>query len=423
MSPHVKIFWLTLDRGTRFAASLVSNAMIARSLTPSDFGILTQALLLLALLDTLSSLGLPAVIGARVAVSPQGVRPGLLLRALSLRTSVATGCALLTYGTISVSAIQAPAGLIATMLFALALTNWSMSDGYLQGIDHPQSSAVVKSCVALSFVLIRWLHFTQMSPSATSWSLIYCAEQATLSAVMLVTCWKVNRRARQNDTSRVEPGVPFLRYSMIMWASQLVTLVYMRVDQAIISALGEHSELAQYAIASQLVEQAYTLPIILNAVFIGRIGVIQQSASPADVHHAMQKLYQLGFRVACGITALGIMLAPVLVPAIYGERYRSSSALLMILMLAIPFVTLGSLQTLSIFTGSNPSIQLKKTAFAAAISIPLGVIGWQIFHLPGLAVAAVVVQVLSCFLINRLFDPDQFRNQVNALIRVRWRRE
>jgi O-antigen/teichoic acid export membrane protein len=201
-----------------------------------------------------------------------------------------------------------------------------------------------------------------------------------------------------------------------MWASQLVTLVYMRVDQAIISLLGGPAELAKYVVASQLAEQAYTLPIILNAVFVSRVGEMSRAAQSTLLQDTMLTLYRWSFLGACVIAAISIVIAPVLMPHIYGDSYNDSSSLFMILMLAVPFVTIGSLQNLSIFTGNNPLIHLKRTVTAAFLSVPLAAFGWTLFGLHGLAISVVLVQFFVCFLGNWVFDPDAFKLQLSAIL-------
>jgi lipopolysaccharide exporter len=417
MTPRRAIVWLTLDRGTRLLASLASGALIARALTPSEFGLLTQALLALALLDTISSLGIPAVFGSRVAVAAERERPRLLRSALMLRTLMAVVCAIVAY---PVAQSAAPAGISTEMttvlLLALALTNWTITDSYLQGVGLPTSGAIVKTIVAFSFVIVRWLHVESAIPSPASFAVIYCVEQMILSVAMLLVCM---RRQRMASTPKLRPeavGTPLIRHAMIMWASQLVTLVYMRVDQFVISLFGGQAELAKYAVAVQLAELAYTLPIILNAVFVSKIGEMSREIDSTLLRDMMHKLYRWGFLGACFISAISIAIAPVLIPRIYGNSYNDSYSLFMILMLAVPFVTVGSLQNLSIFTGNNPSIHIKRTVTAAFLSVPLAGFGWTLFGLHGLAISVVLLQFFVCFLGNRIFDADAFKLQLSAIL-------
>jgi O-antigen/teichoic acid export membrane protein len=417
MTPRTSLVWLTLDRGTRLLASLVSGALIVRALTPTDFGLLTQALLALALLDTISSLGIPAVFGSRVAVAAERERPYLLRSALTLRTIMAVGCATVAYAVAqSAAPVSVSTAMTTALLLALALNNWAISDSYLQGVGHPTRGAIVKTIVALTFVIVRWLHVESGIPSPASFAVIYCVEQTIMSVAMLLMCRRPQRLASAPKLRPDAVGTPFIRHAMIMWTSQLVTLVYMRVDQAIISFFGSQPELAKYAVAVQLAEQAYTLPIILNAVFVSRIGEMSREVDSTLFKDMMLKLYRWGFLGACVIAAIAIAVAPIFIPRIYGDSYNDSASLFMILMLAVPFVTIGSLQNLSIFTGNNPSIHIKRTVAAALLSVPLAALGWALFGLHGLAISVVLLQFFVCFLGNLVFDPDAFRLQLSAIV-------
>jgi lipopolysaccharide exporter len=416
MTPRASLAWLTLDRGMRLLASLASGALIARALTPNDFGLLTQALLALALLETLSSLGIPAVLGSRVAVAAERERLYLLRSALTLRTMMAVGCAAVAY---LIAQSAAPVGVSTVMttalLLALALNNWAISDSYLQGVGHPTSGAIVKTIVALSFVIVRWLHVESGTPSPATFAVIYCAEQTMLSIAMFLVCRPPQRLVSAPKPRPYAAGTPLIKHAMIMWVSQLVTLVYMRVDQTIISLFGGRPELAKYAVAVQLAEQAYTLPIILNAVFVSKIGQISREVDSTRLEDIMLKLYRWGFFGSCVIAAIAIAIAPILIPRIYGYSYNASSSLFMILMLAVPFVTIGSLQNLAIFTGNNPSIHIKRTVTAAFLSVPLAAFGWTLLGLHGLALSVVILQFFVCFVGNLVFDPCAFRLQFAAI--------
>ena len=155
-----------------------------------------------------------------------------------------------------------------------------------------------------------------------------------------------------------------------MWLSQLATLIYMKVDQVILSAYASNDIVGTYMLAIGLVELTYALPIMINAIFISEIGVIRRRTgeSDAELNAIMIKLYRYGFYGAL-MTSLGLSLtSQTLIEVLYGEQYLPAVGFFNLLIFSLPWVTIGSIQLLTIYTGRDPQIHLKKTITMAFIS-------------------------------------------------------
>jgi len=414
MSTTKKLFWLMSDRGTRFVVSIANSALVARALAPVDFGFFAQAILFFTIFDTVTAFGFPLILGARVSIASELERQTMLFQSLVFRLILAVAFALLAvvtdYWTHSLSGQHY---LLAYLILALSLTNWTISDSYLQGIGHPERGAFMKSSVAVLYLFIRWAYIGIGAPSVIGVTILYCAEQITLSMVMFVACTREQKKFAPVNLFQKHTG--FLRHAFFFWSSQLVTLVYMRADQTIISLFGSKEQLAQYSLASQLMEQAYTLPVIANAVFVSRIGKLNKQEGN-ELQKMMTALYRYGFYISLVVALVVSILSPIFVPMMYGRNYSSTHILLSVLIFSLPFVTLGTLQSLFMLTVGNPAVQLKKTALAAALSVPFAIVAWRNFGTLGVAISAVIVQIISCVLSNYIFDPLSYRSQMRAML-------
>lgn len=413
---------LLSDRGIRLLASMANTVLIARALPRSDVGTYAAALVFAAVADTVASLGLPGILPARVALLASASRRRafnltLATRLLALVVVVLGICAWGAWTHGAVFWRDPRLVMVATLL----VSHWTLGDAFLQGIGVPQRGAVAKSAVAVLFLAARFAVVRAGDPGLLVFVALYAAEQACLSAASLVLCWT---SARTADGAEL-PGSSLdaralLRYSTPMWLSQVATLVYMRADQMLLTRLAGPETLAGYAVAVQLVEQAYTIPVIINAITVSRAGAAR-ARSEADFSQVMVETYRRGLLLSIACAAGLAVAAPILVVRLFGEPYRMAAPIVGILALTIPFVALGTIQLNAIFTGSRPQVQLTKTVIAAVLSAPVALAGWYVAGVHGLALATVAVQMASTFAVNFWVDRESFRQQVLGMAAiVRW---
>lgn len=417
MSMRLKLTWLTLDRGIRLLVSLANGALIARALGPTDFGGLSQALLLYSVIDTIAALGLPGVLNARIAVASITQRRQIIIRALLLRFMAAIFLVSSCYfilGSIDINWFGDV--LLSILMLGLLISNWSISDAYLQGVNFPERGALSKSLVAILMLLIRLLYIKMEASTQEGFALLFVLEQVLLSLVLLWAVFKLEKTQKSLSGLSGLNSTKIMSHALIMWSSQIVTLIYMRVDQAILSGLASRAEFADYIIASQLAELTFTLPVLINSLYIGRVGDLIRNSNQKSIDDAMVIIYRKGFSVALLISISAAIFSPLVIPFVYGEEYSNSIVIFCILIFALPFVTLGTLQNMTIFTGNNPEIQIKKTFFAALVGVPISLSCWYIFGVLGLAFSALFLQIISCWLINYFVDLNAFNCQNKSII-------
>lgn len=413
-----KFLWLSVDRLTRFVAALISGALVARALPPEQYGLLAQALLLFSVLDAVASLGLPSVIGTRVAVSSIAMRDRVLTRAAMMRVAASMTFSLALIATSTLTGEKfIPLEITLIAAAGVTVSNWMLLDGYFQGCDQPELGAVCKCLVAIIFVLVRLWHVEVGTPTVTSLFAIFCVEQIVMTALMLATLWWQKRRRATNSVAETVAGMDgkILRYALNMWIGQVLTLAYMRADQFLLSAQGERELLAKYAVASQLAEYSFTLSIVFQAVYVGKIGALRQTYPLANIDTEMEKIYRSGFTVSLLLCLFACVSAHWLVPAIYGAQYMDAVVLFQILIWMAPLTMLGTLQNLVVFTGDKPESYLKRVAIAAALSVPISFLGFALGGVHGLAVSSLLIQLLACFALNFFFDKSSFKTQFAAV--------
>jgi O-antigen/teichoic acid export membrane protein len=168
--------------------------------------------------------------------------------------------------------------------------------------------------------------------------LMFCLMGAV--AVTLVAGTVVVIRAIGLPRFGVDGIGALLRYGSQVWIGSVANQSNANIDQLILGAFVAVAALGQYAVAVSLASALTVISTGLGVVTLPAVARAEPASRAAIARHNLR----LGFALMVGgAVALGAV-APFLVPAILGERYRPAVRLLEILL--IGQVALGSTQIL-----------------------------------------------------------------------------
>lgn len=128
-----------------------------------------------------------------------------------------------------------------------------------------------------------------------------------------------------------------LRKSLWLIPSGLCAVIYLEIDQIMVERMVGSAEAGLYAVAARLSEAWYVLPpIFVEAVFpiLTRLRKNNMRAYERLLIMVMTGLSAL----AWGIAIIMMFVSPFLVPSIFGPEYAASADILVIHILAAPFV-------------------------------------------------------------------------------------
>jgi len=414
-----KSSYLVVDRITRFAVSLFSGAIIARALGPEEFGFFAQMLLGLSLFDAISGLGIGGVIAARVTQMRIDKRSKFLLIATSIR--MAFTFVLLVIFLVSAKILfpdkifMFNEFLLIAIFVGILFNNWLIMEGYLNGVGSPHHAAISKSLISIFALIIRLIYINNHEASIEGFIIIFLVEQLLLTLLLMFLSF----RSQSKDRDAVETKIilNLFPYTLTMWMSQLATLVYMRVDQVVLSIYASKSVVGMYMLSIGIVELTFSIPIMMNAILISYIGSIRanKKISSTDFYKRMTNFYRIGFYISLLLVLILIIVSEFFIILMYGEQFMDAIPIFRILILSLPFVTIGSIQLLSIYTGDDPYIHLRKTINVAVITPFIAFAGWNTFGVYGLAWSVVLSQAIGCYFINFYYDFNSFKSQSYAI--------
>src|SRR5262249_32638320 len=122
--------------------------------------------------------------------------------------------------------------------------------------------------------------------------------------------------------------------------SNVMIMIYMRIDQLMLGRMSGPRELGVYSVAVRLTEVWYLLPMaVVSSAFPGVIRAREEGE--AEFRAKLQRLYDLmaagGYLVAIPV----VVLAPFIVRVAFGEAFRAAAPMLRVLVWTVLFTNLG----------------------------------------------------------------------------------
>jgi len=200
--------------------------------------------------------------------------------------------------------------------------------------------------------------------------------------------------------------------------SAVTTLIYMRMDQLLLSTLHGAEELGMYSAVVPFSEAPYTIAAIVVACVAPWIAKLRVQ-SVEHYKKAMQKLFTSMFIAALLLSTFLAVFADELVSWALGYDYAKSGSVLAIHALASVFVFLGMVQALWIVNERRPQVALAQTLCGAFTSVVLNLLLIPKYGAMGAASAYVIAQAAT-IVGNAYSAREVFHMQVNACLPWKW---
>jgi O-antigen/teichoic acid export membrane protein len=392
------IFWAYGSYVGGRGLSLIATAILARLLTPGDFGLVALALSFMAFLDLFqgSGIGLALVVGESTELDERADT------AFALTAGVGLLLALLmaALGPVAASFFHQPkliaiAPLLGLNFFVLGLggTHAALAQKKMDFRSRTMAElaeAGVRGVIGVALALA----------GAGVWSLVigYVVGTAAWAAVLW---WLVPWRPRFPAGRRYVGSL--LRFGGALSGVSVMAAFMSQFDNIVIGRVLGAVQLGLYSIATRL-----PLLIILNLA--GVAGRVLFPAFAALEERDMERGFLIALRyamvVALPLTVFMIVFADTLIVALFGERWRPAGAAMQVLCLWALMTVMGTIWGNAFLARSRPDLLLKLAVPQAAALV----IGSLVFVNQGIVAVswvqagiAVAAQVAVILIARRTF--------------------
>ncbi len=410
--------WLVGDKLLRMGAGVAIGAWVARYLGPAQFGALSYAMALVALVTGIATIGVPEIL-LRDRVRHPEQRRSLMASALLLR--LGGGLAVIAISLIAMAVLRPGDGdgLLLVLIVAigpLALA-FDVVDVGFQAQTRVRTIILLRNAAFVATALLRILAI--LSGAALPLFAALTSLEFVIAAVLMM------QAARRQGLAfgLVDVSTAMMRRLLAeSWPLLLRAVavgIYFRVDQVLVGQLLGDEAVGRYAVAVRLSEVWNLIPVAIMAAVAPSL-VASQSVSRETYETQLVRLMRLLGWGSAGFAVLIGLAAPFIIGLLFGPAYAGAVPVLALHAWAAVAVALGVVSSTWLVNAGLARHGLWQALAGGMVSIALNL--WLIprFGIIGAAFAQIASQLVSSVLMNAVFPSTRplFRLQLRAMFGI-----
>jgi PST family polysaccharide transporter len=334
--------WLALDKGVRILISLLIGSWVARYLGVTQFGLLAYVLTWVAILGSITSLGMDAIIVRRLIEHPEKSST-LLGTAVVFRLAAAVIGGVIMVGLVAWLRRDEPIvwGLVGIMVLGVLFQSMESYELWFQAQLKMYNLVVARLGLFLAVSVLKV--FMIISGFGLVGFVFLSAVEIACGGLITFFVFKFNRVPVFVE-KRWDEGVGVLSESWPLAISGVVVIVYMKISQLLLSGLLDDAALGVYTAALRIAEAPYFLPMIVASSVLPSL-LRSKMVGAVDYKAARMRYFRLNALMGYGVAFPLVIGSPLLIDFLYGNQYSNSVEVLMVLSGAIVFVFIGIART------------------------------------------------------------------------------
>lgn len=409
--------WILAEKVLVLGLGFLATVLVARYLGPEGFGTLAYATSLVALFAATSHLGLHGLVVRELVKRPS-------LRAETLGTTaflkflgaLAGYLALLLYAVIYEGTGTAEFLLIAIAGAALLFTPIDVIDHWFNAFVQARYVSIARVSAQLVYVGVTLL-FVFIESDVVMFAIPYFLLALT-AAIVLLFLFHAKANIRLSDWRfNKAHAKDLLKQGWIIYLASFFAVIYLKIDQVMLRWLADSTEVGVYAVAARFSEVWYFIPTaIVASVFPDMIKLRESNESRFT--HRLQQLFDslavLGMLIAMLVT----LIAPWVIPLIFGADYAASVPILVIHTWASVFIFMRAALSKWILIENALYFSLLTQGLGAVSNIVLNFCLIPMYGGQGAAWATLISYATASFLALLLYPRTRpiFWLMLNALI-------
>lgn len=409
--------WMLIAQLLRIVSGVFVGIYVARYLGPEQYGIISYALAIVAILASISRLGMDAILVRELARFP-ALRRELMGTAFGLMFLASVTCTIFLSGI--VITLETPENQIYILITAAGalLQSFLVIDYNFQSQVKAKYSSIAKS-LALGFSAISKLILVWLNADLLYFVLFYTFD-SIIVAILLVIMHVANKQPAFFLSFKPKHIKPLLTSAWPMVISALSVALYMRIDQIMIKAMLSPYELGLYSSSVKIFEGWLILPYIISVSLLPAI-VKLKTSSPYQYVKYMTMLFSIMFWLSVIVATVVSVFSLPIISITFGPEYLKAAPILSIVIWSATFSALGSV-TARYLTVENMEKKIAlRTIVGLIINFTMNLILIPLYGTEGAAIATLLTMFIANYVIN-YFDKDlkQLVDICNGSITLKW---
>lgn len=380
--------WLLVDKLSKFFPGIIVLAIIARHLGPEEFGIWNYALALTTIVGSFALLGMDKI-AVKELLNTKTSPSSIVAILIFMRIVAGIISMVLSVTFVMLSKPHQEIYLYCTVFTALTivLQSFDVFDYFYQAQNDVRKVIVPKVVVFLIFCVIKLLVvFTDGTLSDFLWVTL---AEGVVTYTVIIDNYQRRYAAGWLSNLDYKLGKSLLAQGWPLLFSNLVVVLFVKIDLLLLDMLGAASQLGEYVVAARISELWYAIPVILATAILPDL-INKRKTDIAAYWRSVEKCIRLSFWASFTISLLVMLLANLIIPLLYGQQYAAASVILMIHVWASVPVFLCSMFTQYLIIEGSYKINLYGNIMGLIINVGLNIVLIRPYGGVGAAVATVI---------------------------------
>ncbi|SKD09281.1 Polysaccharide biosynthesis C-terminal domain-containing protein [Chitinophaga ginsengisegetis] len=320
--------WLLIDKLSKLFPGIIIMALIARHLGPEEFGIWNYALALTTIIGSVAILGMDKL-AVKELINNEQKQGTIVATVILMRIVAGALCMAVSTGIVLLTEKHRQLYLYCTIFSALIilLQSFDVLDYFYQVKNNVKRVIIPKVAVFLAFCGIKLLiiYFDGTLITFLWASVIELVVTYFIIVVVYISgnthvfTWRIDTALAQT----------LLVQSWPLMLSNLVVVLFMKIDLVLLETLANPAELGKYVGAARISELWYAIPTVISVAILP--GLIQKKKISRQAYLLMlEKWLRLSFWLSIAIALVVTSTAHIIIPFLYGPGYVAASWMLMI---------------------------------------------------------------------------------------------
>jgi O-antigen/teichoic acid export membrane protein len=397
--------WLLGDKLSKLFPGIIVMALIARHLGPEQFGIWSYALALTTIVGNLSILGTDRTVVKELVNNPDR-QPAIVATMIMLR--LAASALAVAICVVFILAVKGnnKVFLYCTILSGvlIMLQSFDIFDYFYQARDDVKRSIIPKVSVFVVFCAIKVVAiYLDLGLTAFLWISVF----ELLFTYLIITIgyrWYMQQKHifREMDFGMARA---LLAESWPLISSNLVVVLFVKVDLLLLDYLGNTVQLGEYVVAARISELWYALPAVVSTAILPSL-LHKKNTDTAAYLRALEKWLRLCFYASMLISIAVSLLAPLIITVLYSNQYAHSVSILTIHIWASIPVFLCSVIVNYLVIEGQYKVTLLGNLAGLVVNVGLNIILIPLYGGVGSA-TATVISYMTAYLTLLLLDKNK----------------
>jgi O-antigen/teichoic acid export membrane protein len=396
-SQYVNSFaWLVTEKGFRIVYSVIIGAMVAQYLGPSDYGLMSYAVALLAFAGNIGKLGFEGIL-VRELVKGNYPTQALLITSYHCRL-IATGALIIA---INFFFYQGSEDSYKNLILAVvSLSTLLNSNELFDAIFFARANQSKISRLKIFQCLQAFLSRTLLILFEGELELFVAA--LVLDAIILNVGRRWIIRDELGDSKKItgfdsQIAKFMTSNSWPLLFSSFAVLAYMKIDSIMLEHFRGIEAVGIYTGGVRFIEALYFFPVMLTNTLFKKIIEAKQIGEQLFREKTLV-LVSLSTWLGITLCITILTLGPIMIDVLYGTQYSDSKKVLIIYAFNLIFISQGVATSKWLYTENLQILHSIKTYMGLFVNIGLNLVFIPRYGVIGAAWTSLISQFLSSFL-------------------------